>query len=285
MQTLQDYVVTNKLCDVATEIQRSSFAVLQVSPNTAQKLTQAWRQAVEIMNQTPHHEWTKIVDGHLHGYHVPSRAKRLFRAFPFSGEQPWPDEDFRKISQSLAGDLHEILLGSLNCLQEINSTTRNMKFNANEAADDLGHDNKRPRIQPAAAHLQCSQTLKIDPARCPLDYFLYLNKEPKTVNCSEHVDRGLLIAVSLTDVPGLEVLVRSNVREELTGWICPETRVHNSRLYEEASESSISDLICIMAGGQLAAAIGAKVPPCVHRVRQMLKRSRLSISYELRATY
>ena len=48
------------------------------------------------------------------------------------------------------------------------------------------------------------------------DYFLYHNRSPGVAaNCTAHVDRGVLVAISLTDVPGLEV--RSGGR-----WVCPE---------------------------------------------------------------
>ena len=285
MEVLEDhFVTTSNLCEVAAEIQRSSFAVHKVAPPTARKLKQAWREAVEVMNQTPHHGWTKIVDGHLHGYHVPSRAKRLFRAFPFSSEQPWPDENFRRISQSVAEDLYEILVGCLTNLKEINSAENNVKREENETSPDRGQSHKRPRLHTPFATCPGSLTFSLDTTRCPLDYFLYHNEDPNAVNCSEHVDRGLLIAVSLTDVPGLEVLTKAGgTRQEGSiRWMCPETGVRNSRLYEEAADSSISDLICIMSGGQLAAAIGANVPPCVHRVRNGLRRARLSISFELR---
>jgi isopenicillin N synthase-like dioxygenase len=282
MKAVEEYLVTTEWRDAAAEIQKSSFAVLQVSPKTAGKLTQAWREAFNLMHQTPQDGWTKLVDGHLHGYHVPSRAKRLFRAFPYSTAQPWPNQEFRRISLSLADDLHEILTNCLKHLQELNTTASTLKCKDDESFVDHEQPCKKPRLDPSSTLRQSSHILRIDPARCPMDYFLYNNQESKAINCSEHVDRGLLIAVSLTDVPGLEVKSRSRLSKENIAWICPEIRVHNSRLYREAADSSISDYICIMSGGQLAASIGADVPPCVHRVRQKLKRSRLSISYELR---
>jgi isopenicillin N synthase-like dioxygenase len=41
-------------------------------------------------------------------------------------------------------------------------------------------------------------------------------------------------------------------------------------------------LICILTGDQLSQLTGTKTPACIHRVRNRLKRARLSISYELR---
>ena len=166
----------------------------------------------------------------------------------------------------------------------------------------------------------------MDPtAHCPLDYFLYhgptcrtkdnnftikTNKEDSAeedvsprpllpphvpINCSEHVDRGILIVVCLTNVPGLEVYSRCTNQ-----YYCPEIVSHNMNLYQE-SEPCPGGLVCIMAGDQLRSAVSnlsaslsdssAKsnktneegLRACVHRVRDNLKQSRLSISYELRA--
>mmetsp|Transcript_2516 Transcript_2516/g.5478 ORF Transcript_2516/g.5478 Transcript_2516/m.5478 type:complete len:418 (+) Transcript_2516:79-1332(+) len=155
---------------------------------------------------------------------------------------------------------------------------------------------------------------------CPLDYFLYHNrralknddvggKNSSSVlipNCTEHIDRGRLIVVCLTNVPGLEVLDLERLRnlchhddDRDSCFVCPETIVHNYNLYHDVEEMK-TNLVCIMAGDQLhrdlvsllglkeeeeievTAASAVQVPPCVHRVRNNLKRARLSISYELR---
>ena len=144
---------------------------------------------------------------------------------------------------------------------------------------------------------------------CPLDYFFYHNLNLNYINCSEHIDRGVLVVVCLTDVPGLEVLSSSSVSTKR--FLCPELLVHNGNLYKERTDNdACSDLVCIMTGNQLSqllmstretTLIGSNTatttnkkaskiiseadfypPACVHRVRNHLKRARLSISYELR---
>ena len=153
---------------------------------------------------------------------------------------------------------------------------------------------------------------------CPLDYFLYHNRHALknydevvkggnsssvlVSNCTEHIDRGRLIVVCLTNVPGLEVLDLERLRnlchrddDRNSCFVCPETIVHNYNLYHDVDEMKMN-LVCIMAGDQLdrdlVSLLGLKgeattsgpalVPACVHRVRNNLKRARLSISYELR---
>jgi hypothetical protein len=299
-----NYSVKSTLEDAAAEIKRSSFTVFRVPPRTAHAMQAAWREAATILSNPPStsaasncDEWTRIVGGHLHGYNEPSHAKRLFRAFPASSEQPWPNDRFRTVSQTVALQLHEILLTCHahlrgNPLQDAglkrsqdqsrNETkvreeqivSRREQFQETTTGTNNDDLRKRRRLDQVTTNL---------PANCPLDYFLYHNKDPTATNCTEHVDRGLLIAVCLTDVPGLEILVKEDNKEDCKGnWFCPEVAVHNSNLYNEIPDSSVSDLICIMAGGELSRDIETDVPPCVHRVRNHLKRSRLSISYELR---
>lgn len=123
--------------------------------------------------------------------------------------------------------------------------------------------------------------------KCPLDYFYYHGRNPKADNCTEHIDRGILIVVCLTPVPGLEVEMRAS-----TKFYCPEESIAQQQLpmqqdsscfdYSKQSSpgSAMFEWVCIMAGGQLFHQTG--IPPCVHRVRNKLPRPRLSISYELR---
>jgi len=129
-------------------------------------------------------------------------------------------------------------------------------------------------------------------ASCPLDYFFYHNRIPHATNCSQHVDRGALVVVCLTDVPGLEVCdtavaASSSSRSPFQ---CPEVIVHNENLYKKkgTKDSCCSDLVCIMAGYQLLQLLtppkkhDCQISACIHRVRNQLKHTRLSISYELR---
>jgi hypothetical protein len=179
-------------------------------------------------------------------------------------------------------------------------------------------------------------TSVLDPvAQCPLDYFLYHGQQerrqqqlqaashqrhsdssthtvtahdnPNTTttqtnpaivvpNCTAHVDRGLLIVVCLTNVPGLEVWSR---RRHGGSYRCPETLSQNATLYQELEPCAGGDFVCIMAGDQLPdyccqptrtmeddsqqqGPPPRRLDACVHRVRNNLPQARLSISYELR---
>lgn len=304
------YPVTSTLEEAATEIVRSSFAIFRVPPRTAFTIKDAWRQAAKILNDPPPPPsddnaecWTRIVRGHLHGYNEPSRAKRLFRAFPASPVQPWPNEPFRQASQKVAAQLHGILVACHAHLRDKATVETDLKrwvpnepsHRENESSSSQQEDELFSETAAATARASSRKRRRLDdgeqriitslPAHCPLDYFLYHNNDSTAINCSEHVDRGVLIAVCLTDVPGLEILQVKKKEEEDSGgnWFCPEVAIHNSNLYNEKSDSLVSDLICIMAGGDLSRTIERdSVRPCVHRVRKKLKRSRLSISYELR---
>mmetsp|Transcript_23658 Transcript_23658/g.52637 ORF Transcript_23658/g.52637 Transcript_23658/m.52637 type:complete len:438 (-) Transcript_23658:1021-2334(-) len=139
----------------------------------------------------------------------------------------------------------------------------------------------------------------------PLDFFFYHNRVPGAVNCSEHTDRGALVVVCLTDVPGLEVLLpppsspSNNTSPSSSCFVCPGVLVRNPRQRSEDDACRCSDLVCIVAGDQLTRLLSSSsssnrneatattttattVRACVHRVRNPLKRARLSISYELR---
>ena len=267
--------MTTTLQDAAANIMNSSFAIYQVPERTAETMREAWREATKILNHPLSPEskrWTRIVNGHLHGYNVPSPAKRLFRAFPSSNLQPWPTERFQQVSTDLANDLHSLLMECSKCLcmADCSESENTDPETTNDERDDTNPTpSKRPKLT------------QVDAQHCPLDYFFYHNLNPNTTNCSEHVDRGLLIAICLTDVPGLEILTQ-DVESNAMTWFCPEISIHNTNLYRETPTSSVSDLICIMAGRQLSQILNKEVPACVHRVRNKLRRARLSISYELR---
>ena len=275
---MEKFPVTTTLEDAADAIMKSSFAIYQVPATTAERMREAWQEAARILNHPPSVEtkqWTRIVNGHLHGYNEPSPAKRLFRAFPSSKLQPWPTELFRQVSTDLASDLHDVLMECYKCLCRADCSDRVIEDRPSmkvECHSTSSTPSKRRRL----THIEAQH--------CPLDYFFYHNRNTNNTNCSEHVDRGLLIAVCLTDVPGLEILME-DVESKTTTWLCPEISIHNSNLYREIPASSVSDLICIMAGGQLSQILTNEVPACVHRVRNKLKRARLSISYELRLPF
>ncbi len=271
--------MTTTVKDAAIQIQNSSFAIYRVNETTKTVIRDAWGEATKILNVPPSpidsdsKTWTRIVGGHLYGYNEPSRAKRLFRAFPASNLQPWPKEAFRRLSCTLAQHIHGILMDCYASLVLRDNCTEN-------------ENRDRKRIKREGDALRASKSNGcpfhyVDITACPLDYFLYHNLDPTANNCTEHVDRGLLIAVCLTDVPGLEILMPQGQDCE-ERWYCPEIAIHNSKLYTEMPDSSVSDLVCIMAGGQLTQISKGEIQGCVHRVRNHLKRARLSISYELR---
>ena len=299
--------------------------------------------------------YQRIVNGNLHGYNV-LPSKELFRTWYKDDdgdkdddgeekEQQWPSEDLRKNTLLLAKDLHRLLT---ECIRHIivlkknqqqrhlydsTTTTCNTSQEEEEEAKSIPFP-PRKRCRTSSSSSSSSNNDKNNdetnppwscrgnPHGCPLDYFFYHNLNLNSINCSEHIDRGVLVVVCLTDVPGLEVLSSSSVSSSspasslslsnTKSFLCPELLVHNANLYKERTDNdACSDLVCIMTGNQLSqllmstretTLIGSNTattttnkkaskiiseadfypPACVHRVRNHLKRARLSISYELR---
>ena len=240
----------------------------------------------------------------------------------FRHQQPWPSNEFCIQSFRVAKDLHRLLS---ECVQQIIAMTLDHRFdtNAGKYDDEKSpsksiQDHLRRRRKPTfidhPAPKRCRTSSSDDPidiekrqekkkteidwpdfrsASCPLDYFFYHNRIPHATNCSEHVDRGALVVVCLTDAPGLEVCATAGAASSSSRpWFqCPEVLVHNENLYkkERTKDSCCSDLVCIMAGDQLSRLLTPQnnhdyqqISPCIHRVRNPLKRARVSISYELR---
>ena len=225
--------ISTNLCQVAESIVNSSWGIYRVDDDMKDILKVASDEALLFLrgDDESKMDCQRIINGHLYGYNEPSGAKYLFRAYCNSNEQPWPNEKLESVSTKLAGRLHSLLLDCWAAIErQTESSTKDIK------RDDV------------------SQT------GCPLDYFLYHGKNSKAVNCSEHVDRGVLICICLSNVPGLELYSNGS-------WICPE----------EVDEGS---LVCILAGQQLRQF--SDIPACIHRVRNNLPKQRLSISYELR---
>lgn len=268
----------------------------------------------------------RIVNGALYGYNAPSDAKRLFRSIcsdQAKEVQPWPDDldggHLRRSSIDVASGLHALLIDCLDELNAVAATTRSATDEREESSFtdsdrtqrtvvsvgayfDTGHRRKRQKTSSlssnGAAGKSCNLVIprSMNEAQyCPLDYFLYNNKGGRrNENCSEHVDRGILICVALTHVPGLEVFCRESNR-----YVCPELIAKGEALLGERC-SGCSDLVCIMAGDQLKEALAAmsgrqgedvrtcmgsmltNTSACVHRVRNRLERARLSLTYELR---
>jgi len=314
-------------------ILRRSFAILRLDSPTVNSLERSWLAAQHFFasaNTTDEgpsvttQKYRRVHNRALYGYNVPSDAKLLFRSIcsdeaQARGVQPWPDDsdggELRRSSMDTASRLHALLI---DCLDELNavaaeeacgniSTTSRSFTGPQPAGPALGaghsRNRKRQRLSSPTGHVenQCNSCNVFIPRSmkeaqyCPLDYFLYNNKNSSSkehVNCSDHIDRGVLICVSLTHVPGLEVLCNESKR-----YVCPELLSKDEALIGER-RSGCSDLVCVMAGYQLkeALAIGVGIgrkgedmhmrmlntSACVHRVRNRLERARLSITYELR---
>lgn len=176
-----------------------------------------------------------IDDGYLLGFNQPSPAKYLFRAYCGHPRQPWPrtHPDLERHSHGIASFLHELLtkitrelcrhrdplcmssvpLASADCLPSERDPTSCGRFGT-------------AYPMPTA-----------DPSGCPLDYFFYHNRQPHIINCSGHVDRGLLIAICLTEVPGLEILLPTLGRDGFA-WYCPEEE-YASRVFRSCREDSL----------------------------------------------
>ena len=247
--------ISKTIDDVIRHLECHSFAIVPL-PNTTTSLVRDTSDCVMRFFLLQSHQATaaadrcqKIIDGHLHGYNEPSNAKLLFRAFCGSQRQPWPSKRFQILSTKLADSLHELLVEVLSRMQQQQQQ---------QAVDE------------------------VTKSGCPLDFFWYHGKhDPAAINCSEHIDRGALIVICLSRVPGLEV--RSCHDGE---WYCPED-------LEVLSSTTTPCCCAILAGDQLKRLLcrispadnnhhNNSVPACVHRVRNNLPGERLSITYELR---
>jgi hypothetical protein len=298
-----DLKVATTLSEVAVQIQRESYAIYRVDDETHHAVQEACREAREFFSsvhgdgneqverrKTMMDSYRVIQDGHLMGFHVPSAAKYLFRAYTYCDDkhvgngQPWPRKSFKTASCRLAGRLDEILN---QCCSEIRSQ---MNTDTNKELDNTttkAAGTKRKWAGHQSDSSNDDNNIVISRREhCPLDYFLYHGcVDPAVVsNCTAHVDRGYLIAICLTNnSPGLEVLpaTASGTTSDADCYVCPEASTQRASLYAEAA--SCTNLICILAGDQWRQVDPeTTVKACVHRVRNNLRASRLSISYELR---
>ena len=253
----EEFPVVETLTEAVESILKHSFAVYKVDDATVQVIRDAWLEARGFFASPNKYSHYRVVDGSLHGFHVPSEAKLLFRAFCGSPMQPWPNDDFQNASVKVANALHRILVDCYNEILQKSANSHEEEGSASKRAKRGLSDNA------------------VESNICPLDYFLYHGDKPNAVSCSEHVDRGALICVCLTNVPGLEVHTGDR-------FVCPEVYTHNADLYRD--RHACSEYVCIMAGDQLQQ-IAPAAEACVHRVRNDLQQARLSISYELRVEY
>jgi hypothetical protein len=326
--------------EVATQIQRESYAIYRVDDDTHQAVQEAWHQARAFFSSIHGNNNTgdtddrqeelerrtgtnKVIqDGHLMGFHIPSPAKYLFRAYCDMNDQhtnrnvgkkdpqPWPSESFRIASCRLARKLDGILN---QCCSEIRAqitepqtkdtdtdTNTNTTTHTNTAGTKKRKWAGQSQSESESESNSDSSNNNIRLRRpahnnnhCPLDYFLYhgsADPAARVSNCTAHVDRGFLIAICLThNSPGLEVLptATSNSNTNKQTAIDYPQYVCPEDSTQRASlfteATSCTNLLCILAGDQWRQLDpDTAVQACVHRVRSNLRTSRLSISYELR---
>lgn len=272
------FPVATSLKEAADLVIRYSFAIIRVDDDaTRQSIQRAWNLANQFFCDMCIEErrvYHKVIQGHLHGFHEPSPAKMIFRCFVESSDQPWPSQEFNDASKKMALLLQELLL---DCWREI-------KVICDETTPLF--NTKRLCVEtPSTCKYFRHSSLKTK--QCPLDYFFYHGKDPSLTNCSEHVDRGVLICVCLSKVPGLEVRLR-NANSQSDLFFCPE-ELQPKACVDDASvkmqDSGPLGLLIIMAGDQLDQTLMLEdrtIPACRHRVRDNLTRARLSVTYELR---
>lgn len=249
----------------------------------------------------------------LLGFSVPSKAKHLFRAYVAGDtgdphhscqhiqQQPWPNKSFEVASRTVAAHLHRILI---DCWRALDDETKECDESATPSVPPFGKRRKisPTQVEPSSDKPSSSASSdrfrgKVNPCDCPLDYFYYHNEVQGVVNCSAHVDRGVLICVCLTPVAGLEVLVDSKEVDQGEGssarqfFFCPEEEMQQQksrsgseeRNHDDGGDEGRNAMLCIMAGDSLRQFYPG-IPACVHQVRNDLETPRLSISYELRLT-
>jgi len=215
----------------------------------------------------------------------------------------------RNASIEAAESLHDLLTRILDEIRSVVAKRRGVGTGDTSCVEKgiCSPSKKRRRLCPevSATSIKASMPNALPSMRhagyCPLDYFLYHGGTStaggSAPNCSEHVDRGSLICVSLTDVLGLEVLPRGSAN-----FVCPEVLSCGEALRRDRGSAGCGDLVCVMAGDGLAEACGIRgrrgfdieasasgqgggeemLRACVHRVREELERARLSVTYELR---
>jgi len=303
-----------------SHVQNNTIAVKNNSQKGSSSCTDSKKARV---NKEQYLSKYRIVRGHLLGLNFPSEAKVLYRAFYDRGVeyvdenvetqeqqlQPWPNDfdggELMCCSNDLSAKLHNTLISCLrNILLEVKkihgktitsrettTTSYSNKRKLEYYVDCDEHQYNKQKQHVASQSQRCGNFDNNEKTMmCPLDYFLYHNLDHNAINCSAHIDRGVLICISLTNVQGLEIL--SNESNE---WVCPEDLSVLEGFHSEI-EAGCSDLLCILSGDQLLKIVKKEVDPkdlvleddcpglvaCIHRVRQRLKRARLSISYELR---
>ena len=155
----------------------------------------------------------------LHGYAEPSPAKQLFRFFPGDGERPsfpLPRDLVDSCFCGLKRRLELCLSVALRGARGPDSDGACLDFAGLCSAALVSTTSPTTAAATATSSSSSSSSCAAD-AGCPLDIFRYRNTEgasegatavPAEVNCSAHVDRGLMHIIASSSA-GLEVLNRS----------------------------------------------------------------------------
>ena len=317
-----DYTLCHSSDEVVKSLFTHSFAIIRVSDELKSMLQVAWLEAKEFFQNTSLTRKLNLRANKkgvgLLGWNEPSYAKEIFRCYDKGpSEQPWPNYKFQSASSRLAQKLHILLY---KCFLDLKC--HYLTSSATSSLHSREPNLKKRKVLKTYINEKTSQTdsIKYGPkfnfkmnddtyaipnsfeeesnipyySSCPLDYYYYHNrhKDIRVVNCSEHIDRGLLICISLADVVGLQVQSQSD-----QSWYTPENISYEESLYNERSSGVDSGLLCIMVGDQLQHTLSSvsynhemiesSIPPprpCRHSVKETLTRARLSISFELRGT-
>lgn len=216
---------------VAEALRARSWALVRLPAAAAAAVAALSASAGEYLDRSreeaPDGRDTVLVDENggraLLGYNRVSAAKRLWRARCGHDAQPWPSAALRADAQAASAALDAAARGVVAAL--------------GGAA-----------VAAPAAH--------------PLDVFLYHNADSNVANCTEHVDRGLVSIIAVSEVPGLEV--------PLDGcWHAPE-------------DGAAAHLDAVVIVNAALSSTSSSVKACVHRVRDGGAEPRVSVSYELR---
>lgn len=285
-------------------------------------------------------KYRRVSHGNLLGFNRPSPAKVLFRAFCSDwgkdNNQPWPHSRFslKRRSVDLSTRLHDLLVKCVHKIRyehevvEIVKREEGVISKRRKTVSSSTHQQYHLIHRKDTTHSALQiPTDMMNAGLCPLDYFFYhaldsmtsttsqnnngendaeygdgkpVVSKVKVVNCSEHVDRGILICISLTNVLGLEVMLPPITAVDDVGscrrvFVCPETVAVGRKGLGDVNDVGCTDLVCILSGDQLNDAVrthsvdgrlnssaSGRLGPCVHRVRSNLEQARLSITYELR---
>lgn len=257
----------------------------------------------------------------LHGYAEPSQAKQLFRYFP-------GDENSKKESQSSSGvvnsDAQFPFPGSLlsACQRELQGILEEKLAAALNGANcrSKGQRGKHFSFRDLHAEAMEASRGEISDPGCPLDIFRYRNEMagtcsatsvPASVNCSAHVDRGLMHII-VESSPGLQVYnptsghfqliddinekqLNSGEKEYSNEFECGRSKKRKrsakmpsdrpssppTNCFQRAviiTNSALQELTLEHADDET----GLVLPACVHQVVGVVGRPRLSISLELR---